>query len=1059
MNPYDSQAAELLDIPGMSDPDLRPKSAWVLFSKVSTAESAREDIDWQIVKSTIDDIPFENKTPSLQELRTEQQIVDHFLPLPKYVNCLDDWLTADCDRLFLGLPFCGKTTLLTYLALEASNKRHDAIIPIHLKPRESLAFEEIDVAVARLKKSLKNSGVLKKRQRVILIIDNVQTQTGFEITRQLMKSPRSWWIWAAARPRELTEYLSSGIENPWDDKNIIHNACDLIGKKEIDFVVDKIIATFLMQRGEEKYVEEIRKTMKEAGQVPVRFLIQVWKLILENHPDVRAGYATMIKAEPTKVETIIHEVMPRYRAGIDALTIASYLKRPSWELLLYILSIALEYGAEVANTSITNLRKTLALLPDSVQPCRATMYDPVRDKVKEPGNLTDTLKNQIWIGLESFIEKNDTSMEDGNPNDLADAWIVLSDLALSEKKYTTAYACAQRANKFAIGMYKEITLRQKVHCLYYPEPNCRELIPCFREILEIVTKSEKSVERISFLSQLANCLSCSNNVSALNWDEAILLYRQALELLTKPEQSDKRATTLSYIAHCLHHKPTPEWDEAIELSRQALELLTKPERSEERADTLSHIAYCLHHKPKPEWDEAIEFYRQALELLTKSKRSDECANALFSIASCLRSKPKPEWDEAIESYHQALEFLKKPEQSEKRANTLYSIAFCLHNKLKPEWDEAIEHYRQALELQSKPEQSDDRASTLYHIAICLRSKPKPEWDEAIEFYRQALELLTKSIRLDECANALFSIASCLHNKPKPEWDEAIESYRQALELLTKPERSEERADTLSHIAYCLHHKPKPEWDEAIEFYRQALELLTKPEQSENRANTLYYIAFCLRSKPKPEWDEAIEFYRQVLELLTKSGRQDVLTSILSEIAFCLCHKLKPDWDEAIGLLRQAINMLVVPGQTIDHIATLHPEYTIGIIMALDGKGLYEEAEIWANRLNKSHLVEDEATAINMPIIIRRQAYLALRSNDLKAAISFIEELRDTSENNKAMLLASIVYFYKNKTRKARQLILITSPDPNNVAWIRTIAICYFQRYAPDKLAKYISLLT
>ncbi len=121
------------------------------YSPVKT-ELSRERISWQIVKSTIDhQVPLEEKTPLLQELCTEQQIARHFLPLPKFTDYLKSQLSADRDLLFLGLPFCGKTSFLTYLALETSNRYQSTIIPIYLRPSENLTIKETETAVIRLK--------------------------------------------------------------------------------------------------------------------------------------------------------------------------------------------------------------------------------------------------------------------------------------------------------------------------------------------------------------------------------------------------------------------------------------------------------------------------------------------------------------------------------------------------------------------------------------------------------------------------------------------------------------------------------------------------------------------------------------------------------------------------------------------------------------------------------------------------------------------------------------------------------------------------------------------
>ena len=552
----------------------------------------------------------------------------------------------------------------------------------------------------------------------------------------------------------------------------------------------------------------MRQTMKEAGQVPVRFLTQVWKLVSDNRGDVKTGYRPMIKAEPTGVEEIVRHVMPQNRAGIDALTITNYLKKPSWVLLSYILSGVEGYGTDVAETTVATLRKTFALLPDSEQSCRATMYDPVQEIIKNsPANLSDSLKQQVWSGLESFLQQSESIKEDGKPDDLADAWINLSKLAMNEQRYQTGLCCAQRSYAHATGKHK--------------------------------------------------------------------------------------------------------------------------------VDALYQIAYCLHDKPEKECDKVIACYREILEQFTGGKNASEHGKTLSYLAWCLH---------------------------------------CEHSKAQPEWNEAITLYRQALDLFAAPEQVADRANTLRQIAYCL------------------------------------------HNKPQPEWNEAITFYRQALDLLTAPEQSIDRARILKQIGYCLSNKPQPEWNEAITFYRQALDLLTAPEQAVDRARTLYQIGYCLSNKPQPEWDESIALYREALELLTPTG------------------------------------------QTISQASILHPAYTIGFIIALDGKGLCDEADAWARLLEKSRLVEGEVTQDDIPLITLRQVFLALRSNNIETALSLAKELQGTTEYPRAMLLASIAYFAVDRKNEASQAITTSCSTEANVAWARAIAIGYFKHYYPNKLAEYLALL-
>ena len=177
-----------------------------------------------------------------------------------------------------------------------------------------------------------------------------------------------------------------------------------------------------------------------------------------------------------------------------------------------------------------------------------------------------------------------------------------------------------------------------------------------------------------------------------------------------------------------------------------------------------------------------------------------------------------------------------------------------------------------------------------------------------------------------------------------------------------------------------------------------------------------------------------------------------------QIAWCLLHKPQPEWDAALEAYRQALELLAVPGQTTAQVAALNPRYTISLITALDSKGLYEEADAWAGMLKGTSFVEGDVTPGDEPLINRRRAYLALRSNDLDTALSLAQVLRDTAEHTYAMLLASIAYFAADRLKKARQAITTANPTQADVAWIRAIAIGWFNRYDPVKREEYLALL-
>jgi hypothetical protein len=160
----------------------------------------RVEIAWRVVDARpASPAPAPLRRPSLNELRTEDQVLNHFVAFPRVIKNLEAWLSGERDLLFLGLPFCGKSSLLSFLAFEASRRRRDSLLPIFLYPRSDLAPDDIGPAVAQLQYSLRQSGLLQQGRLPILMLDNLHEAANFEIARRLMSGARPWRIWAAAR--------------------------------------------------------------------------------------------------------------------------------------------------------------------------------------------------------------------------------------------------------------------------------------------------------------------------------------------------------------------------------------------------------------------------------------------------------------------------------------------------------------------------------------------------------------------------------------------------------------------------------------------------------------------------------------------------------------------------------------------------------------------------------------------------------------------------------------------------------------------------------------------
>lgn len=91
--------------------------------------------------------PLEQKVPGSGQIVTVRQITQSFIPFPKIVRHLDEWLQAERDLLFLAPPLCGKTSLRTFLAFEAA--RRGRLRPIRIRVTPELRDEEVAGAVAK----------------------------------------------------------------------------------------------------------------------------------------------------------------------------------------------------------------------------------------------------------------------------------------------------------------------------------------------------------------------------------------------------------------------------------------------------------------------------------------------------------------------------------------------------------------------------------------------------------------------------------------------------------------------------------------------------------------------------------------------------------------------------------------------------------------------------------------------------------------------------------------------------------------------------------------------
>jgi len=197
---------------------------------------------------------------------------------------------------------------------------------------------------------------------------------------------RIWRIWANARPFEL--------KRTWENLDIIDDACGLLREQDIDYIFDTIIEPkLILQKISSIQIDETREAIKFRGNVPFRFIIKILYIInsyLGRVTPVK-GYKPLINDEPTGTDEIVDSLWPKSLYSLEALCIAYYLPKPSWKILqkiLYSMNGSLGEGA------LNELRSSLALVTDSDDNTRATIYDPVSEIINAGNFLTPSIKRK-----------------------------------------------------------------------------------------------------------------------------------------------------------------------------------------------------------------------------------------------------------------------------------------------------------------------------------------------------------------------------------------------------------------------------------------------------------------------------------------------------------------------------------------------------------------------------------------------------------------------------------------------------------------------------------------
>ena len=706
-----------------------------------------------------EDDEFDDRPIELRELISEKKIKDHFLEFPRVMDNINGWLEPERDLLFLGLPYCGKTTLLRFLffALRAAGidpswegeapagpafrsgspggspsrgerrlfareryklpqlPQAKELIPFYLWPHKEFFFEtkEAEAAIIDLEKLLEKllskSDWLEPKPRAVLFIDNVHEPQIFELAKQLLrKQPRRWLVWGAARTGELDALLKDRREkNPWkevEEAEVVSDVCGLAGGDEIKVLVRERLRQVLKDHQEEDQEEAIREALTKRGDVSVRVLMSMARIVYELVLSVGTkSYAEAIAKVPTDAEQILAHLMPNDILGMSALVIADFLRKPPRDLFEHVLSEVAnaEFGdSKLSAVVLKGLQATFTVDKDPKQPRRVSIYVPVRETIQKPGNRTKTLKAQIWSAVQLFLQKAATSGQAEESKDLSDAWDEIRQLAQEEKQPRVRVDAARMAQRFAPESEKHAAWYYLAEALYDKEnPEWEEALHCSLEALKCSGVRDDTVQKALILCQTGMCYSRQPKA---DWKQAKHCYRDAAKIFRKTNQAEQRADALVALAECLwYDRPQPHWTRAVILCDGALKLVPsgeQPPGRSIRARAFRRLAECFRFPPEPRWAEAVARYKDALELLTAPEDAAERLWTLYDLGESLRQQPEKDWDGAVTYLEQALKSLPAGQQQAERALILGRLADGLRNRPSSDWARAIECYREAVKV-------------------------------------------------------------------------------------------------------------------------------------------------------------------------------------------------------------------------------------------------------------------------------------------------------------------------------------------------------------------------
>ncbi len=346
-----------------------------------------------------------------------------------------------------------------------------------------------------------------------------------------------------------------------------------------------------------------------------------------------------------------------------------------------------------------------------------------------------------------------------------------------------------------------------------------------------------------------------------------------------------------------------------------------------------------------------------------------------------------------------------------------------------------------MELTQKVEAVQNLTQLLW---LCPR-RAQPPWEETINLCRTILGLLTEEEDQATRATALYNLAQCLHSQATPDWEEAYQLSEQAMKLCVELERKAEAVQVSAQLVWLCPRCAESPWKEATELCRAVLGILTADEDKRLRGTAVHRLSSIMQNSPTPDWSQIISISEQAVELLKSSGEANEFEQALIGLASALEDQPTPDMTRAIALWREICHRF-------PNVNSL-----LGLVMSLDRAGEFIEADRWVSQIQPEQLGGDDESP-DSPLAQRREAYLALRRNDLKSVTAVALRLRNTSENARGMLLISLVRFAQGEPAEARQYFEAAQAASDDMTWFWPIAGAYYARHRQGNIDKYKQLL-